>query len=1179
MNKSAIKNFSIWARRKLINDIIYKAGLLGISERDILQPLSTSTNDLQFFDIGTAKPTEITGSEIKQRAALVNQIREKERTSDYKTAFRSVVEEVAYTWFNRLIAIRFMEVNDYLPSRIRVLSSEIPGKIEPDMVTRPFEIDMDYSDYEKDKIMQLKDENKLNDLFRMLFIKQCNKLNEILPELFEKTSDYTELLLNISFTDADGIVNHLINDIAEKDFTEAVEVIGWMYQYYNTEPKDEAFALLKKNVKITKERIPAATQLFTPDWIVKYMVENSLGRLWVDAHPNSDLKAEWKYFREEAEQEENVKIELEKNKLEYKKIALEEIKIIDPCMGSGHTLVYAFDVLMQMYKSEGYTQRDAVHSIIKNNIYGVELGKRAYQLAYFAIMMKARSYDRRFFSKNIDLNLSYAEEQIEPEFAGKYKSKEILYYLKQLEKSDLLGSLMEVENIDYEAALEEIEKFDVLDFGIEYIMFADTKIRLIKNKLKLYKTLSQKYHVVVTNPPYMAGSGMNAELANYIKSHYPDSKSDLFAVFIEKCIEMTKTNFYTAMITQHAFMFLSSFEKLRSKILLNDFVNMAHLGSRAFEEIGGEVVQTTAFVMRRSNINGYKAHYSRLVEYNSQQCKEDAFLANRNEYFFEKNEFLRIPGYPIAYWVSSQFIDTFSNKTIGEIAKPRQGLATGCNDIFIRQWFEVNCDKVNFSAFNLEDAIISNKKWFPYNKGGEFRKWYGNNDYIVNWENNGSLIRNFKNEEGKLRSRPQNTQYYFKECISWSLISTGRIAFRYKPAGNIFDIAGMSCFADKNLKYLMALCNSSVATLILEVLAPTINFQAGDIANIPVILDMSQYEKIEELVDSNIDISKADWDSYEISWDFLKSPLISSYTYISEAVQNWKTICKTRFSKLKNNEIKINEIFIDIYGLQEELVSEVDNKYITVGQFDLQTDIKSFISYAVGCMFGRYSLDEDGLIYAGGEWNDRHYSTFTPDKDNVIPITDEEYFEDDIVGLFVAFVKKVYGEETLEENLEFIANSIGNKGNTPREIIRNYFLKDFYKDHVKTYQKRPIYWLYDSGKNDGFKALIYMHRYNEDTTGMIRVDYLHKVQKIYVNEIERMQEMVDNSSNTREVAQAEKRKEKLVKQLKETKEYDEKIAHLAVSRIAIDLDDGVKVNYEKIQTGQDGKKLEILGKI
>jgi len=1216
MNKTDIKNFAVWARRKLISEITYKAELIGINEKEISSPLPMSTDNVQFFDIGTSEPAEISDIEIRQRGALIKRIKEKESTSDYETAFRFVMEEVAYTWFNRLIAIRFMEANDYLPSRIRVLSSETKGKSEPDMVTTPFDTDMEFSLDEADKIVKLKDENKLDELFRMLFIKQCNKLNEVLPELFEKTADYTEFLLNISFTDRDGIVSHLVHDIAEEDFTEAVEIIGWMYQYYNIEPKDEVFALLKKKVKITKERIPAATQLFTPDWIVRYMVENSLGRLWVEGHPNDRLKSEWKYYLEEAEQEESVKAELEKIRLEYKKLTLEDIKVIDPCMGSGHMLVYAFDVLMQIYESQGYTQRDAAQIIVEKNLYGIDIDKRAYQLAYFAVMMKARRYDRRFLAKGITPNLAHTDYTFDIGLLQQLSSDKIYHYFKNSEDAGLVGSLVNASEVDFDNLIEYMRNYDFFEIvTLDRVSLMNDKENIIR-KLYLYKFLAQKYNVVITNPPYMGTSGMNKKLADYVKKNYPDSKSDLFAVFIEKCLQMTKSNFYTAMITQHAFMFLSSYEKLRSKLLLNDFVSMAHLGARAFEEIGGEVVQTTSFVMRKSSIESCNAVFARLVNYNSQRGKENAFLAKNELYTAKKEKFSKIPGSPIAYWTSEKLLKSFQNGTkMIDLVEPKQGLATADNNRFLRLWWEPISTKIKYDIKSTEESAISGFKWVPYNKGGERRQWYGNYDYVVNWEKDGLEIRNFKDNNGKQRSAVRSPQVYFKEAITWSDITSGGFSIRYRSGGGIHDVTGMSAFSQEplKLKYLLGLMSTKISDYIFKILNPTIHLQIGNFSDFPVLGHDQIDEKTLSIINNSIQISQNDWDSFEISWDFKAHPLIEANlpiklhdkdkkyeidnlvehpkfkilyamgdgkadTRIESAFNIWSEFAEKQFNQIKSNEEELNRIFIDIYGLQDELSPKVEDTDITIRKGDLVRDVKSLISYAVGCMLGRYSLDVEGLVYAGGSWCSGKYTTFIPDKDNCIPITGEEYFEDDIVGLFVAFVKKVYGAETLEENLDFIAKALGNKGNSSREIIRNYFIKDFYKDHVKIYQKRPIYWLYDSGKQDGFKALIYLHRYTADTTGIVRVDYLHKMQKIYMSEIDRMQDMADNSNNAREVAQAVKRKEKLIKQLKETKEYDEKIAHLALSRIEIDLDDGVKVNYEKVQTGTDGKKYEILGK-
>ncbi|QRN85657.1 BREX-1 system adenine-specific DNA-methyltransferase PglX [Clostridia bacterium] len=1199
MNKTAIKNFAIWARRKLISDITYKAGLLGINEKGISEPLAISTDNIQFFDIGTGKPTEIANDEIKQRKALVTRIKEKESSSDYKTAYQYVVEEVAYTWFNRLIAIRFMEVNDYLPSRVRVLSSHTQGKSEPDIVTTPFDTDLEFSAYEQDRIMQLKDENKLDELFRMLFIKQCNKLNEVLPGLFEKTSDYTELLLNISFTDQEGIVNHLINDIEEEDFKEAVEIIGWLYQYYNTEPKDEVFALLKKKMKITKERIPAATQLFTPDWIVRYMVENSLGRLWVEGHSNEVLKSEWKYYLEEVNQEESVQVELEKIREEYKALAPEDIKIIDPCMGSGHILVYAFDILMQIYESQGYTQRDAATAIIENNLYGLDIDDRAYQLAYFAVMMMARKYDRRFLTKKIAPNLHSIKESnaIKKSYLNYFgnsltyidKNKAIQqleYLLNIYHDAKEYGSILKVDNCDWDLLNRFID--DVIEEGqmtLESVNAEKSKFRL-REILAVGKIMAKKYNVVITNPPYMGLSGGNAKINRYVKDNFTDSKSDLFAVFIERCNQMTENNYFNAMITQHAWMFLSSFEKMRSKMLLNDIINMAHLGARAFEEIAGEVVQTTTWVQRKSNISKYKSIYKRLVDFNSQKGKEEAYLTN-NEIikFASKTSFEKIPSKPIAYWMSENLMSIYSKgKALGEIAAPRKGNSTSDNNRFLRLWFEVSKEKMNLESTEISHDDSIRRRWYPYNKGGGYRKWYGFNEYLIDWYNDAEEIRKIKT------SVIANYKYFMKPGLTWSTVSSNNFSIRWFDEGYIFDNGGCCIFELGNKRsYLMALLNSSVFKYIFGQLNPTLNFQSGEVAKFPVILDNNK--RIDDIANNNVSISKFDWDSYETSWDFTSHPLVKAKRIeevkdniiknfkISKLFNCWDAECAINFKTLKKNEEELNNIFIDIYNLQDELTSEIDNKSITIRKADLVRDIKSLVSYAVGCMFGRYSLDEGGLVYAGGQWDSDKYSSFIPDKDNCIPITDEEYFEDDIVGRFVEFVKVVYGKETLEENLDFIAKALVGKGDSSREVIRNYFIKDFFKDHIKTYQKRPIYWLYDSGKQNGFKALIYMHRYTADTTGIVRVDYLHKMQKIYISEIDRMQDMIENSSHARDVAQAEKRKEKLIKQLKETKEYDEKVAHIALSRIEIDLDDGVKVNYDKAQTAQDGKRLDILAKI
>ena len=1198
MNKTAIKNFAIWARNKLIADVSYDARLIGITEDGIAKPLPQSFGDTLFFDIGTAEPYSISGEAVRQRSKLVEVIQQKEKDTDYKTAYQYVIEEVAYTWFNRLIAIRFMEVNDYLPSHIRVLSSE-SGKLEPDLVTTPFDAELPFTAEEEAQIFQLKQDNKLDEVFRILFLKQCNALNEILPALFEKTKNYTELLLSLSVTNQDGVVYHLIHDIPEDDFNiergGQVEIIGWLYQYYNTEPKAAAFA---KNGKITKEEIPAVTQLFTPDWIVRYMVENSLGRLWVEGHPECDLKENWKYYLEEAQQEPEVQAKLAEIRKEYAALNPEDIKLIDPCMGSGHILVYAFDVLMQIYESVGYSQRDAAKSILEHNIYGLDIDDRAYQLAYFAVMMKARQYNRRILNgentchvyaiqESNSINRAHLKyfgagmDDIEKN-AAKMQLEGLLDTLTDAKE---YGSILNMESYNWDLLRRFVAAEDTDgQISMDSVGVEDTAEQL-NRLIDIGETMARKYWVTCTNPPYAGTSNLSAKVNNFVKKNYPDSKADLFAVFIERCRQMTVNNGFQAMITQHSWMFLSSFEKLREKMMLTETVNMAHLGARAFEEIGGEVVQTTAFVRCINHVTGYKGTYCRLIEPTSQQGKEEMFLAGQNRYTANQDDFAKIPGSPVAYWVSKKFYFAFEHGNLLEnIAHPKKGLATTDNGRFLRLWQEISEDTFGIGFKTAKAAWDSEKKWFPINKGGEYRRWYGNKEYVVNWQCDGkemkeAIVKRYNG--GSYTKEIRSESRYFQNSITWSALTAGTSSFRWSDYGALFDSAGSSMFPEKDWKYLIALLNTKVVNQILCVINPTLNYGAGSIANIPVVFDELYSQNIEQIAEENVELSKTEWNSFEASWDFKKHPLLCNVATISEAFTRWQKECDDRFNRLKSNEEELNRIFIDIYGLHDELTPEVEDKDVTVRKADLQRDIKSLLSYAVGCMFGRYSLDVEGLAYAGGEWDSSKYQSYIPDADNVIPITDEEYLDDDIVSRLCAWLKAVYGADTLEENLDYIAKALGNKGSTSREIIRNYFLNDFFKDHCQTYSvtgsgKRPIYWLFDSGKQNGFKALVYLHRYTPDTIGNLRIDYLHKMQRVYESEINRMQDMMDHSDNAREVAAASKRKDKLAKQLKECREYDEKISHLALSRIELDLDDGVKVNYRKLQTAQDGKFYEVL---
>ena len=1217
MNKSAIKNFAIWARNKLIADISYSAGLMGIKSEGIENALPQSTLSTEFYNIGNENPYSISGDAIKQRRKLVEVIRRKENESDYETAYKYIIEEVAYTWFNRLIAIRFMEANDYLPSHMRVLSSDT-GKLEPDIVTNICDTELELTDEEREKVIQLKTDNQLDELFCMLFIKQCNALNEYLPELFEKTNDYTELLLNISVIDKDGVVYKLVHDISEDDFNiekgGQVEIIGWLYQYYNTEPKADVFGR-PSGTKIRKEDVPAATQLFTPDWIVRYMVENSLGRLWVEGHPNDELKANWKYYLEEAKQEPEVEEKLAEIRREYAGLNPEDIKIIDPCMGSGHILVYAFDVLMQIYESAGYGQRDAAISILENNIYGLDIDDRAFQLAYFAVMMKARQYNRRILNGEYKPNLYSIKE------SNGINRNHLKYFGTGLNESDkdkalsqmnsLLdtfidakeyGSILTVEEYDWELLESFVSDSESSgQISMETVGIEDTKEALLQ-MIAQGKVLGQKYWVAVTNPPYAGSGNLSAKVNNYLKKNYPDSKSDLFAVFIERCGQMIVDKGYQAMITQHSWMFLGSYSNFRKNIIQNNsLVNMSHLGSRAFDEISGEVVQTTAFVLNRVSLDDYLGIYIRLVNGNNELGKKILFLntENKNIFEFKFSRIKKIPNSFFGYWIKDVVIDhLIKTRKAKDYGVAKQGLITSDNERFLRFWCEVNIEKIK-------------TKWFKYNKGGGFRRWYGNSVYVVNWENDGFEICNFFDNSGKLKSRPQNTQYFFKDALTWNDVSTTDFCCRFINNETAFDASGPEFFLNNNdyILYFLGLFNSVTVQEFMNLICQGLHYSTGHIPQIPIKIERKQ--EVENIVDKNLEISKRDWDYYETSWDFKYHPIVETSTIqdglenkskaISDSYHSWVYECEQRFFNLKSNEEELNRIFIDIYGLQDELTPEVLERDVTVhrvfdskeavpesmkGSAYIRTrrdEIVSLLFYAVGCMFGRYSLDTEGLAYAGGEWDDSKYDKFKPDANNIIPITDEAYLEDDIdiITRLCTWLKVVYGEDTLEENLDFIAKALGNKGNSSREIIRNYFMNDFFKDHCQTYSvtgsgKRPIYWLFESGKHNGFKALIYLHRYNADTIGNLRIDYLHRMQRIYESEIGRMQDSIEHSRNAREVAAATKRKEKLQKQLKECREYDEKIAHLAFSRIELDLDDGVKVNYRKLQTASDGKLYEVL---
>ena len=1174
MDKNAIKKYAVWARKELISRVAQKAQQYGITETEMVDANADSVNG-----------KVLSAEEMQQRRALIAQINEK--------GYQQVMEEVAYTWFNRFSALRFMEVNGYLPSHVRVFTDE-NNAFKPQILAEALHLELDKLD--KDKVYALKETERTEELYKYLLIVQCNALNSILPGMFQTIADYTELLLPDNLLREGSVIEQMISQIPEDNWQDAVQIIGWLYQYYNSEKKDDVFAALKKNVKITKENIPAATQLFTPDWIVRYMVENSLGRLWVEGHPDAKAQllptpeeqaaytagnrdpedTKWHYYLEEAQQEPQVQAQLAEIRKQYAALTPEQIKVIDPCCGSGHILAYLFDVLMQIYENYGYTSRDAVTSILQNNLYGLDIDDRAAQLAYFAVMMKARRYDRRFFSHTTQPHVYAIEE------SNHIEKPDVEYFcngdptltdamhtiLTQLYDAKEYGSILTITPQDWDALYARFDEVaDESSFHRESIR------KKLLPLVRVAQTLAQKYDVVVTNPPYMGSSGMGAKLAEYVKKNYPDTKSDMSTVCMEKALNMCKPCGYMSMINIPVWMFLSSYEKLRGIMLSeNTIINMVHPGRGIF----GSDFGTTSFVIGKKHIVGYLGHYRRLFEKQGEvetiEIREHRFLEKKGIFFANQDSFAKIPGSPVAYWISKELLTDFKAQKVSDISSPKVGLQTGENDRFVRLWYEVNNAKIKFDAHSMESAIQSQAKWFPYNKGGFFRKWYGNNDCIVNWENDGYEIRHFYDKCGKLRSRPQNTNTYFKENITWSKISSGSIAFRYKPRGNIYDVAGTSIFAPHDmLFYLEAFLNSCVAGKIAEILSPTLNYEVGQISNFPLIIS-NERNKILSVVQDLTKCSQLDWDSFETSWDFTRHPFVKAITkypnmmdigniYLAECYDIWAGECEERFEKLKANEEELNRIFIDIYGLQDELTPEVEDKDVTVRRADLSRDVRSFISYAVGCMFGRYSPTYDGLAYAGGTWDDGKYNIYKPDADGIIPICDDEYFEDDMVGRFVEFVRVVYGDSSLEDNLRFIASALGGKGQ-PKEVIRNYFLNDFYTDHCKIYQKRPIYWLFDSGKKNGFKCLIYLHRYQPDTIARIRTDYVHEQQARYRTAIEDLEKQVAAATSTSERVKLTKQLNKVQAQDAELHQYEEKVHALADQMIKIDLDDGVKHNYE-----------------
>ena len=1090
-----------------------------------------------------------------------------------------VIEEVAYTWFNRFIALRFMEVNNRLPQRIRVFTNE-NNEFKPEIKTEALHLDIPGLDQKV--VFDLIEQNDDEKLYKYLLLTVCNDMTTYLPDMFTsiKNQDYKILLFPDCLLKEDSVLAKMVSDIPEEDWkdetenadepTNAVTIIGWMYQYYISKRHNEVINLTKGQV--SKNDIPAATELFTTDWVVRYMVDNSLGRYWIERNPNSELRSKLKFLA--TGKDGNLPI------VENDPIQPEELTFFDPCMGSGHILAYVFEVLMEIYRECGWSDRDAAISIVENNLYGLDIDERAYQLSYFSIMMQGCKYNRRFLKANVSNHLSNVVETNELEslsYEGMIEteaSKEMSDYLLQAFKDALeLGSLIQVEQKDYDSYKQFIDEVhSTAEFSIYSLDWMENTYYQINKLIKQAEILSKKYCVTTTNPPYL--NKMSGELKKYVVKNYKDYSSDLFAVFVKRNFDFTKENGYLGFMTPFVWMFIKSYEKLREYIINNKSIaTLVQMEYSAYEEA---TVPICSFVLKNEHSNAL-GYYFRLSDFKGgmEVQKQKVLEAITNKecgYFYEtsSSNFTKIPGSPIAYWVSDLFLDSYKNKKLEDIkCYARNGITTGENDLFIRLWFEV---------------VNINNKWYPLNKGGAYRKWYGNLFYIIDWENDGYRIKHLVDKNGKMRATLRSIDYKFEEAITMTRIGSGLTSFRFLPEGFITEGASNNIyFKDSSYDYfaLLGFLNSKTCEFILKMTNPTINIMPENLKSLPIVVPKN-ISNVKSLVISNINIAKIDWNYFEISWDFKTHPLVelrlagasawgdnAPSARISSAYKAWIIACEERFNQLKANEVELNRIFIDIYGLQDELTPEVEDKDVTVRKADLVRDIKSFISYAVGCMFGRYSLDVEGLAYAGGEWDDSKYTTFIPDKDDIIPICDEEYFEDDIVSRFIEFVSVVYGSDTLEENLKFIADALGGKG-TPREALRNYFLNDFFKNHCNTYQvtgsgKRPIYWLFDSGKKNGFKALVYIHRYTPDLIARMRTGYIHPQQARYRTQIELLQEQIDMAGSTSEKVKLSKQLKKINEQLLELNKYEEIVHHWADKMEPMNLDDGVKVNYAKFQ--------------
>lgn len=1178
MDRTAIRNFAIFARNKLIEDIKERATYFGVTENGISQ----------FYG-------HLTEEEKVARHHFIEKI-SRSNEEDYVTSFNDAIEDIAYIWFTRIVALRYMDANSLLPFNNQLFLSK--DEKEPKIISTLGDNVLDFTPEDEMNIGKYKAEKNNKALYILLFVKVNEYLGQNMTVFQNDLDDYVKLLLNLDY-DSNGVIAEL-SKINIDNFTQGVEIMGWFHQYYNTDVFNKLYDGDMSKKKISSKYLPVATQLYTPDWVVKYMVENTLGRVWVDhlIGNGETEKAEnfinkWQYYIKDTDEDNP---ELKKIREKRKDLKPTDIKFIDPCMGSGHILVYAFELLVDIYCNEGYSQSDSALLIVENNLYGLDIDDRASALSYFALMMKASYYNKNLVLEKYKVNLCSVQESNNIENVDEVALffsngnerllEEFTYLITVFYDGKEYGSILNLRKVDFKSLYNRIEELRNYNPTTKeennYLKEIFSKLLPLINQANI---MSHHYDVVVTNPPYLSNSRMNKKLAMYVNREYNIAKNDLAVVFIQKAVGvLSKEDALIAMITTVSWMYLKSFEKFR-KYLLHSFQlnSIVDFGTELFEGKIGHLPVVTW--VNRKHLPFQKLCGVRLSEYNYSKRKEkhNQFFNKENYHYTDQYDFAKIPGEPVAYWLGDSFMKAFEQgRTLGELTVCRNGMKTGDNERFLRLWWEVNLSKANFTAENVNDAYESGATYFPYNKGGEYRKWYGNNDYLINWYRNGETVMGKAKLDGR-HTQDYNQELKFMPLATWSLI-TVKPAFRYKQNA-LSDIAGMSFYTSQDkLLYYLGFCNSVIATEMIKLLAPTMNCQVGDIARLPILHSLSKEQEVNDLVTENINLAKEDFDSFENSWDFTTHPFIKYKTStgkLLDAYLQWEKVANSRFNKVKENEEKLNEIFLDIYNVKDGFKSEVEEKDVTIYKAEKVRDVKSFLSYVVGCVLGRYNLDDLGSVYTGEVWDIDKYKTFTPVTDNCVVITDNEDYDEDIVYYLKKFLVTVFGENSLEENLAFISSSLNEKGKTPTEKIRNYFFNTFYKEHLSNYTvgvsgKRPIYWMLNSGKKKGFKALIYMHRWYYGTLSGVRSHQLYDMINYYKNAIENLDSnFVDEDDPSYKVMM--KYRDTLLSRYDEVQNFEKKLSKL--EGVDIDTDDGIKFNHKKVQTTVDGEVINILEKI